>query len=31
VTSSPAEFAAYIKTETVKYAKIVAAAGIPKE
>lgn len=31
VTSSPADFAAYIKTETVKYAKIVAAAGIPKE
>jgi tripartite-type tricarboxylate transporter receptor subunit TctC len=30
-SSSPAELAAYIKTEMAKYAKIVAFAGIPKE
>jgi len=29
--SSPTEFAAYIKTELAKYAKVVAVAGIPQE
>lgn len=29
--SSPADFAAYIKAELAKYAKVVAFAGIPKE
>ena len=31
VTNTPAEFAAYIKAEIGKYAKLVAATGIPKE
>jgi tripartite-type tricarboxylate transporter receptor subunit TctC len=29
--SSPAEFAAYIRTELAKYARVVAVAGIPQE
>ena len=31
VTNTPAEFAAYIRTEIAKYARLVAATGIPKE
>jgi tripartite-type tricarboxylate transporter receptor subunit TctC len=31
VSNTPAEFAAYIKSEIAKYAKLVAATGIPKE
>ena len=30
-SSSPAEFAAYIRSELAKYSKVVAIAGIPKE
>lgn len=29
--SSPAEFAVYIRSEVAKFAKLIAAAGIPKE
>ena len=31
MTLTPAEFSAYIKAEIGKYAKLVAATGIPKE
>jgi tripartite-type tricarboxylate transporter receptor subunit TctC len=31
IASSPAEFSAFIKTETVKWANVVKAAGIQPE